>query len=241
MPVAASPRELWSSCNPDVLATVLTHLAAGAAERRGAEAAKHMLIEWLALLAMATSRGGMVDASFSLTGRLAMLPRLAFGLMSSPIVQPASHGQHPDLAAFVKELWLSLPPSELVTALYPRLSSWNDADTMAVAQHSLSRAALAACKDAPLLLLDTYEQLIIIRRQGSPVGMPFPPPKQSMLRGVVDGIRQTRRMTPHLIVLREEENQVETELERVLIDDVDGGFASLLQHVQQHAVSAVSI
>ncbi len=69
-----------------------------------------------------------------------------------------------------RHLWASLPPPELVRAVYPLLSSYADPDTPAYPRHSLSRAALGGPAGEaagpggapPIFLLDAYI-LILVR------------------------------------------------------------------------------
>eukprot|EP00887_Chlorella_sp_A99_P008180 scaffold12.g8180.t1 len=235
--LATSPAELWASCSVDALAVLMVHIAVEAAEDSGTEAARRMLLDWLCVLAVATSRDGVVDASLSGVEGLGMLPRIAFGLLASPLLAPAPRSQHPDLEAFVRQLWLTLPPGELATALYPRLSSWVDADTVAGTRHSLSRAALDV-SEAPLLLLDTYWQLAVVLREEceDAEGVAFPPPQHSALRSAVDGMRQARRITPVVLMVTDAEREAALVLRRALVDDADGGaFIALLKQVGQQA------
>lgn len=234
LPVASSPAQLWASCSPDALVVLMAHLTTEAAGTSGLEAAKVMLLDWLALLAVAAGSDGEVDPGLSGVEGLELLPRLAFGLLGSPLLQAAVRGLHPDLTTFVRGLWLTLPPAELATALYPRLSSWADADTVASTRHTLSQAALELSRDAPLLLLDTYWQLMVLLREAAPRDTPFPPPQQSAIRGAVDVMRQARRITPNVLMVREEDPPAAAVLKRALIED-GGAFVSMLRLVAHHA------
>ncbi len=68
-------------------------------------------------------------------------------------------------------------------------------------RHSLSRAALVS-SGAPIFLLDTFTSLVVYYAAGHPPGLPFPPPQASALRRAVNALRQGRRLTPTLRMVR---------------------------------------
>lgn len=70
-----------------------------------------------------------VDLQFTGFPALSALPRTVYALLRSPLLSSAAQA-HSDLTAYLQHLWTSLPPRELVTAIYPTLSAWADTDTL---------------------------------------------------------------------------------------------------------------
>ena len=164
------------------------------------------------------------DASLAQVHALQHLPHFLYSLLHGPLLQApgaglaaaaappaASPWQHPDRAAAMRALLRVLPPDELAVAVCPQLSSWASPEEVAVLHHSLSAAALAVSQQ-PIWVLDTFLQLVVLYRgstsnSGSTTaaGAPpqFPPPAASLLRRTLAGIRQVRRATPELLMLRQ--------------------------------------
>ncbi|KAJ9517351.1 hypothetical protein QJQ45_016723 [Haematococcus lacustris] len=184
-----------------------------------------------------------VDLNFAAALPLQAMPRLVYALLRSlplhphrpcsPPTLPPSHparpsrcwpppveGQHPDLLAFLEHMWGSLPPGELVRAVYPVLSSWADNDTLVMQRHSLSRGALLAPDAAPIFLLDAYIVILVLFTLRAPPSLPFPPPQQSQLRKTIAAIRQERKITPMVKVVREGTEEAEL-FHHLLLDEPD--------------------
>lgn len=121
-----------------------------------------------------------------------------YALVRSPLLQ-ATEQHHPDLRAALHHLWTALLPEELACAIYPRLSSWTDADHEALSRHSLSRAALLT-STAPLFLLDSYSHLLLLCTARWPGDAPFPPPLSSAVRVRIAQQARRRQQTPTVCV-----------------------------------------
>ena len=157
------------------------------------------------------------------------LPHFLYSLLHGPLLQApgaslaaaagspgASPWQHPDRAAAMRALLRVLPPDELAVAVCPQLSSWASPEEVAVLHHSLSAAALAVSQQ-PIWVLDTFLQLVVLYRGSTSSTsssssnttaagaqpLQFPPPAASLLRRTLAGIRQVRRATPELLMLRQ--------------------------------------
>lgn len=71
-----------------------------------------------------------VDATFEGAETLQVIPRLVYALLRSPLLGPPQPaGRHPDTRTSLQMLWASLSPEDLQTAVYPRLSSYQDPHT----------------------------------------------------------------------------------------------------------------
>ena len=72
-----------------------------------------------------------VDTSFGGAASLWQLVRLSYALLQSPLLAQTPRGNpHPDLRSVTHHLWEALPPNLLSCAVYPRLSSYRDPDTL---------------------------------------------------------------------------------------------------------------
>ena len=130
--------------------------------------------------------------------------------------------RHPDAGAALRSLVRVLPADEAAVAVCPQLSSWASPDEAAQLHHSLSAAAFKVSTQ-PIWCLDAFSQLIVLYTAaavaaaggsdggtaadngggGSGGAPPFPPPAASALRRTLAGIRQLRRCTPELLLLRQ--------------------------------------
>ncbi|KAL6760798.1 hypothetical protein V8C86DRAFT_2548426 [Haematococcus lacustris] len=226
------PLELMRHAATDASLALLLHKIMRAARSRGTQRARLLLRDWLAGLATnyhtachpdlepAALQQLPVDLNFAAAPPLQAMPRLVYALLRSPLLAPPVEGQHPDLLAFLEHMWGSLPPGELVRAVYPVLSSWADNDTLVMQRHSLSRGALLAPDAAPIFLLDAYIVILVLFTLRAPPSLPFPPPQQSQLRKTIAAIRQERKITPMVKVVREGTEEAEL-FHHLLLDEPD--------------------
>ncbi|CAI5935295.1 unnamed protein product [Closterium sp. NIES-65] len=181
-----------------------------------------------------------LDVSFSACPQLQPLPRLAFALLRSPLLQLPREGVHPDLRTFLHCLYGSLDPSFLMRAVYPVLSSYTTPDRPAFPRHSLSRAALVT-SGSPIFLLDAFSTIIIFYSPAAPPDLPFPPPQTSLLRTTINRLKADRIITPRTITIRGGVDST-APFETFLIEeqDVDGdveggavgmGFVAFLESI----------
>jgi hypothetical protein len=142
-------------------------------------------------------------------------------------------------------LWGSsaLEPSYLLRAVYPVLSSYETPDKQAYPRHSLSRAALIT-SGSPIFFLDAFTSLIVYYAPTADPSLPFPPPQNCALRGMINKLKQERNITPKLLMIRGGYDNAEP-FERYLIEeqDVDGsgvaigmGFVSFLDQIAHDVV-----
>lgn len=154
--------------------------------------------------------------------------------------------RHPDATSALRSLVRQLAPDELAVAVCPQLSSWASPDEAAQMHHSLSAAAFKVSPQ-PIWVLDAFLQLVILYagQDASSAGgggggdadaTPFPPPAASLLRRTVAGIRQVRRCTPEVHMLRRGVDDT-SGFDSWLIEDAAGAAAPLLTPAaarQQH-------
>eukprot|EP00195_Chlamydomonas_chlamydogama_P017072 CAMPEP_0202896248 /NCGR_PEP_ID=MMETSP1392-20130828/5266_1 /ASSEMBLY_ACC=CAM_ASM_000868 /TAXON_ID=225041 /ORGANISM="Chlamydomonas chlamydogama, Strain SAG 11-48b" /LENGTH=777 /DNA_ID=CAMNT_0049581523 /DNA_START=303 /DNA_END=2636 /DNA_ORIENTATION=+ len=224
--------EVLRNASTDAVVAVLMHKIMKAARAQGAAAARQLLRDWLVILATNYHRTTMptaspqqllsaqVDLNFVEAPPLQRLPRLVYALLRSPLLAPPAPGQHPDLTAFIEHLWACLPPQELITAVYPVLSSYSDPDTLALPRHSLSQAALLS-SPAPIFLLDAYILVMVFYTARCPPTIPFPPPQSSALRKAIGAIRADRKISPMLRFAREGTEEAEL-FSALLLDEAEG-------------------
>ncbi|CAI7906774.1 unnamed protein product, partial [Closterium sp. NIES-53] len=186
--VAKGAREIYESADNESILTVLTHKVIRASLEEGVREGRLLLQDWLIILTAHYNHAfGLaqfnqphsvtrLDVSFSACPQLQPLPRLAFALLRSPLLQLPREGVHPDLRTFLYCLYSSLDPSFLMRAVYPVLSSYTTPDRPAFPRHSLSRAALVT-SGSPIFLLDAFSTIIVFYSPAAPPDLPFPPPQ----------------------------------------------------------------
>lgn len=159
--------------------------------------------------------------------------------------------RHPDAGAALRGLVRQLPPDELAVAVCPQLSSWAGPDEAAQMHHSLSAAAFKVSTQ-PIWCLDAFSQLIVLytaaaaassapssgagaddAAAGGGEPLPFPPPAASALRRTLAGIRQLRRCTPELLMLRQGTDDDTSAFDAWLIEDAAAGAAAAAPGRQQ--------
>ena len=135
-----------------------------------------MLKRWLSKLQSLCSDN---NVSLGVFQNCKNIPRLVFALLNSPILQSVISA---DDWIVAQVLLTRLPPRDLLTYIYPSLSSWTTPDKMQTKGIHLSHAACAATQ-CSLFVLDNYRQIIV---KGAAPG------KDSALRNEVDKIRKLR-------------------------------------------------
>ncbi|GJP53808.1 hypothetical protein CLOM_g12942 [Closterium sp. NIES-68] len=211
--VAKGAREIYESADNEAILTVLTHKVIRASLEEGVREGRLLLQDWLVILTAHYNHAfGLaqfnqphsvtrLDVSFSACPQLQPLPRLAFALLRSPLLQLPREGVHPDLRTFLHCLYSSLDPSFLMRAVYPVLSSYTTPDRPAFPRHSLSRAALVT-SGSPIFLLDAFSTIIVFYSPVAPPDLPFPPPQTSLLRATINRLKADRIITPRTITIR---------------------------------------
>ncbi|CAI7844557.1 unnamed protein product [Closterium sp. NIES-54] len=250
--VAKGAREIYESADNESILTVLTHKVIRASLEEGVREGRLLLQDWLIILTAHYNHAfGLaqfnqphsvtrLDVSFSACPQLQPLPRLAFALLRSPLLQLPREGVHPDLRTFLYCLYSSLDPSFLMRAVYPVLSSYTTPDRPAFPRHSLSRAALVT-SGSPIFLLDAFSTIIVFYSPAAPPDLPFPPPQTSLLRTTINRLKADRIITPRTITIRGGVDST-APFETFLIEeqDVDGdveggavgmGFVAFLESI----------
>ncbi|KAK9823450.1 hypothetical protein WJX72_002854 [[Myrmecia] bisecta] len=249
LPVARPAQAVFEAVGADAVLCVLMHKIVRACEEEGEEEGRALLQDWLVILTANFNRlmyrqrhrtPAQVDVAFEEVKAMQPLARLVYALLRSPLL--SGHAmQHPDMRAAALHLWAALPADELRRAVYPILSSFTDPETQAFPRHSLSRAALIT-SGAPLFLMDTFTSLTLYYTAGYPAHIPFPPPQQSLLRRTINTLRQNRRLTPQLRMLRGGFDDVSVFTE-ALIEEPDAsgppgslaalGFVGFLEQIRE--------
>ena len=169
-------RMVYPSVLPEVQMTLLMHQLVRACFDDGRDEARLMLKRWLSKLQSLCSDN---NVSLGVFQNCKNIPRLVFALLNSPILQSVISA---DDWIVAQVLLTRLPPRDLLTYIYPSLSSWTTPDKMQTKGIHLSHAACAATQ-CSLFVLDNYRQIIV---KGAAPG------KDSALRNEVDKIRKLR-------------------------------------------------
>ncbi|KAJ1440698.1 Zinc finger, Sec23/Sec24-type superfamily [Sesbania bispinosa] len=251
--VAQNIHELYDSCDPEVVLSLLVHKVILASLEEGVREGRILLQEWLVILAAqyndaykliqynnGSSIRSQIDVAFSQCPQLQPLPRLIFALLRSPLLRFHEEGVHPDYRIYLQCLFSVLEPSSLHRAVYPVLTSYATPDKQAYPRHSLSRAALIT-SGSPIFFLDAFTILIVFYSSTADPTLPFPPPHDCLLRTTINKLKQERCITPKLLFIRGGQDDASI-FENFLIEeqDVDGsgltsvmGFVSFLEDITQ--------
>eukprot|EP00193_Tetraselmis_chui_P003922 CAMPEP_0177762252 /NCGR_PEP_ID=MMETSP0491_2-20121128/6244_1 /TAXON_ID=63592 /ORGANISM="Tetraselmis chuii, Strain PLY429" /LENGTH=846 /DNA_ID=CAMNT_0019278291 /DNA_START=238 /DNA_END=2778 /DNA_ORIENTATION=+ len=250
--IARSPAEVYNFADAESILALLMHKIVRACQDEGLAEARSLLQDWLVILLAhynnnsKSGRTEKVDVAFESCTALQPMARLVYVLLQSPLLFDGNGADrldqpHPDLRCYLQNLWASLPPADLLRAVYPVLSSWSDPDTQAYPKHSLSRTAIVA-SGAPIFLLDSFSHLLVYYTQGCSEELPFPPPQSSKLRQLINHLRLNRIMAPQVKLLRGGVDDVSL-FTRYLIEEADssaaqtgaaqlGTFVSFLEQVR---------
>ncbi|XP_061374090.1 protein transport protein SEC23 D isoform X2 [Gastrolobium bilobum] len=251
--IAQNIHELYDSCDPEVVLSLLVHKVILASLEEGVREGRILLQEWLVILTAqyndaykiiqysdGSSIRSQIEVTFSQCPQLQPLPRLIFALLRNPLLRFHEEGVHPDYRIYLQCLFSVLEPSSLHRAVYPVLTSYATPDKQAYPRHSLSRAALIT-SGSPIFFLDAFTILIVFYSSTADPSLPFPPPHDCLLRTTINKLKKERCITPKLIFIRGGQDDASI-FENFLIEeqDVDGsgltsvmGFVSFLEDITQ--------
>ncbi|XP_044457434.1 protein transport protein Sec24B [Triticum aestivum] len=240
--------DLYDFVDPDVVLTILVHQVILASLSDVVEA-RLWIHDWLAIFIAqynkayknvrpADSGVSDIDVDFSNCSQLQPLAQLVFAFLVSPLLQVQDEHIHPDYQTYLQCLFSALEPASLRQAICPTLSSYSSLDTEAEVHQSLSRSVFTS--ERPIFLLDAYTDLLVYYLPTASPSIPFPPPRDCLLRSTVDRLKQERTLTPRLAFIHGARDDTTT-FEKYLIEDraLDGtllvgsiGFRSFLEEVR---------
>lgn len=170
-------RMVYPSVLPEVQMALLAQQLIRARFDDGVEEARGMLKRWLLKInTLCVSH----NVSLGVFQNCKDIPRFVFALLQSPILKTIISS---DDWISTQGLLVRLPPRDVLTFLYPALSSWATPEKMQTKGVHLSHAACAATQ-CPFFVMDTFTHVIV---RGNPA-----PPKESALRNEVEKIRKLR-------------------------------------------------
>ncbi|TVU14632.1 hypothetical protein EJB05_38110 [Eragrostis curvula] len=238
--------DLYDFVDPDVVLTILVHQVILASLSDLVEA-RLLLQDWLVTVITqynkayqnVASGGGAIDVSFLHCSQLQPLSRFVFSILLSPLLQVSSEGIHPDYRTYLQCLFSTLEPASLRQAIWPTLISYSSPDVEATVHQSLSRTVFTG--ESPIFLLDAYSDILVYYSPTTSSAIPFPPPRDCLLRSTIDRLKQERNKTPKLVFIHGAHDDT-TAFEKYLIEDqaLDGslltsstGFNSFLDEVSR--------
>lgn len=182
----------------------------------GLHAARLLLQDWLVVLltfynerrARANANDVGIDVAFLQCEPLKPLPRWVFALSRSALLLPAvdavAREVVADNAVLLQSRLASLAPAALQTAIYPRLAVYSTMQKMMAPSVHLSQAAVHAnAGSARVYVVDRFVDILVFYTPlGISEGLPFPPPKGSLVRQAIDNARRTRSFVPHVTYAR---------------------------------------
>jgi len=240
--------DLYDFVDPDVVLTILVHQVILSSLSDVLET-RLWLEDWLvAVIAQynkayknVTSGGGTgmydIDVNFSHCSQLQPLSRFVFAVLLSPLLQVNSERINPDYVTYLQCLFSALEPASLRQAILPTLISYSSPDVQAEVHQSLGRTVFTS--ESSIFLLDAYKDLLVYYSPTASSEIPFPPPRDCLLRSTIDRLKQERNITPKLRFIHGARDDT-TEFETYLIEDqtLDGsrlsgstGFSSFLDEV----------
>ena len=248
--VARSGRAMYESCDMASIACVLIHKALHATAVRGVSDARRMLVDWMALVASTCSStfaapGSQAapDPTCAACPSLHAMPRVVFGVLASPLLWPLR--THPDVRAVAAAAATSLTPEHCVLWAYPKMTAWADVDTPLQQEEGghevgipLSRSAMASA-GASIFVIDALHTVVVYSAAVPPgqEQQPVPAPLGTLLRARVNGLKDSRGVTPRLLSIRGGIDDVAA-LETALLDegsvcavDGDASLAAFMQAV----------
>ncbi|XP_051217224.1 protein transport protein SEC23 D [Lolium perenne] len=240
--------DLYDFVDPDVVLTILVHQVILASLNDVVEA-RLWLHDWLAIFIAQYNKAyksvrpadtgvSDIDVDFTNCSQLQPLARLVFAFLVSPLLQVQDQHIHPDYQTYLQCLFSALEPASVRQAICPTLTSYSSPDTEAEVHQSLSRSVITS--ERPIFLLDAYTDLLVYYLPTASTSIPFPPPRDCLLRSTVDKLKQERNLTPRLVFIHGAHDDTTT-FEKYLLEDraLDGtmlagttGFRSFLEEVR---------
>lgn len=264
--MARTVRELYSEAVPDVILCLLVHKIIRATLDEGITEGRLLLQDWLTVFTSKYTQhiqqedpkkpvSRIVDTTFSKYSNLRNLPRLAFGLLKSPLLweKQADSDYWSYLHCLyrccsrieISNLNSALEPRFLHRVVYPVLTSFGAANNMASQNLSLSRSSVTTC-GCRLFLLDAYTMLIIYYMEpidGTSEPIPFPPAKDSMvitilwwpqlglIRTLLNKLKQDRGITPKVLMIKSGDTN-ELFFDLCLVEEQNQAGLSYLQFLE---------
>ncbi|KAH3757664.1 secretory protein Sec24B [Pelomyxa schiedti] len=165
--MCTSSRDLYQSCNPDVVVNLLSHKIMRVSLEQGLSEARLLIQDFLVLLfanyveSITTTQGAQraLDLSFPLSPSLRTLPPLVFGLLKSPLM--GTDAITPDTWIYYHSLCSSLPSELLHILLYPTLSVFDAQGALISSSVSLSCSSLDI-NEPQVFVLDALTKAFVI-------------------------------------------------------------------------------
>jgi len=221
--IARDRKQLYSDADPNVVLCLLTHKLIRASLDEGIEEGRLLLQDWLTILLTHYNeqlehegrkneralvplqhqhqQAAEIDLTFSKIPSLRKLSRYVFALLKSALLKTDS--LDPDYIIYLQCLYGGLEPLHLQKALYPDLASYGAPNNLSSQGLPLSKASIIAsgCK---LFLVDAFTVLCVYlcTNDNTEEPVPFPPPKNSLIRKTINTLKADRHVTPQIIMAR---------------------------------------
>ena len=199
-PVADKARDVFDNADIGALTALMTQKVIVACEADGVSEARGLLTQWLTHVvssyqsSMATAHTSGQGVVFASCPALEALPRHIFGLMNSALLR--TKDASPDSRSFVQSVWSKLAPDELLRAVYPWLGAYADAQQMQFGSLPLSLASVEPTR-CPIFVVDAFTAIVVYCID--PAYAPWPPSRESALRGMITELKDSRVLTPRVI------------------------------------------
>jgi len=189
------PLDLYRNVDQYVIATILAQQTIATALHSGQLEAKDQLLDrYAAIVSCAhkwfasTAPPNGTDPSLPRLIALQFLPKILFGLFRSVLFDSDANS---DVWATKILQWRSSSPTELCHLLYPDLSAFKDVNSEPPARHlPLSNYAINS-SGYGIFVLDTVDAIIVFYKADQ-MDAPFPPPKTSPVRSLIQQMKEDR-------------------------------------------------
>eukprot|EP00002_Diphylleia_rotans_P012002 TRINITY_DN2355_c0_g2_i3.p1 TRINITY_DN2355_c0_g2~~TRINITY_DN2355_c0_g2_i3.p1 ORF type:complete len:495 (-),score=99.48 TRINITY_DN2355_c0_g2_i3:52-1536(-) len=203
--IAVNMRQLYSSLEPDVSATLMMHKLARVVVAEGVEQARSLLKDWLVVFVdkyighLAPNREAVqFDLDYPEYPSLSLFSKLLFGATKSPLLRPTNVS--PDERIFHQYVFSCMQPAHVARTIFPHMCSYATPDYLDAKGLGLTRHVITA-SSSPIFVLDAYS-IILVYYGINASEFAFPPPVDSPLRKHINQLRTDRTHTPALKIIR---------------------------------------
>lgn len=217
--IGHNPTQLYKGADPDPILTLLTHKIIRASLDESRSEGKLLLQDWLLVFLKnyqkhfdktsyghraiveqnpnnSNAIGEFFDVSFSKFGNLKTLPRLVFALIKSKLL---AMDATTDDCIYFQSICCGLDPQFLHRVIYPMMSSFGAPNNLSSQQLPLSRSSIES--GGRIFLIDAFA-VICVYYSESASELPFPPPKDSMIRKTLTSLKGDRPLTPDVLMIQ---------------------------------------
>lgn len=210
--VAKSIRDLYDYVDVPSVLTLLIHKASEVVYEKGVEEARSLLEDWLIMLIGEYNYHYkdededltmlVPDINFEKSKAMQSLPVLIYALLRGPLFSADLIETNIDEWTYLLASYTTSPPRNIITSIYPMLSTYAGVDEVIKRGVFLNREDLEA-SEGVIHVLDSCSKIIVYYTKEGLQRNAFPPPQESLVRRHVNEAKASSNLSPHLIMIRE--------------------------------------